>query len=172
MREVIDAAVTQSDNTAGNLFIGLAGGPRGLDLRLARIGDEVISVDRREPALNSAVPGDTRDTTTPEALATTLGELVLGDALPAADRRLLLRTLRRSTTGAGLVRAAVPDGWVVGDKTGTSAYGGRNDVAVVHPPGREPLLVAVMTTHASPDAEPDDALVATAARVALRALER
>ena len=173
VRQVIDAAITVSDNTAGNLLFDVVGGPAALDAALVEdVGDATTEVVRREPELNTAVPGDPRDTTTPEALATALGEYVLGDALPRADRRLLENTLRRTETGDALIRAGVPEGWRVGDKTGSAAYGTRNDVAILRPPGRAPILLAVLTTHDDAGAATDDALVAAATRVAVRALRR
>jgi beta-lactamase class A len=170
VREVVDAAITVSDNTAGNLLVGILGGPAALERALAGIGDRVTSVDRIEPDLNTAVPGDPRDTTTPAALVGSLRAYLLGGELDRADSRLLERTMRRTTTGDALVRAVTPDAWRVGDKTGSAAHGTRNDLAVLRPPGRAPVLLAVLTTHADPAAPTDDALVAAAARVALRAL--
>jgi beta-lactamase class A len=166
VREVIDAAITVSDNTAGNLLVDLVGGPSALDTALLEdAGDDVTEVVRREPDLNTAVPGDRRDTTTPVALTETLGAYVLGDVLPRSDRRLLDGVLRRTTTGDALVRAGVPRDWRVGNKTGSASYGTRNDVAVLRPPGRAPILLAVMTTHDEADAATDDALVAAATRI-------
>jgi beta-lactamase class A len=75
-----------------------------------------------------------------------------------------------SLTGANLVRAGVPDGFVVGDKSGTASYGTRNDLAIVRPPGRAPWIVAIMTSHESPDAETDDGLVAAGTRIVVEAL--
>ncbi|GAA4696302.1 class A beta-lactamase [Nocardioides nanhaiensis] len=172
VRQVIDAAITVSDNTAGNLLFDLVGGPAALDAALVDdVGDATTEVVRREPELNTAVPGDPRDTTTPQALATALGDYVLGDVLPRPDRRLLENTMRRTETGDALIRAGVPRSWRVGDKTGSAAYGTRNDVAVLRPPGRAPILLAVLTTHDSPGAATDDALVAAATRIAVRALQ-
>lgn len=170
LREIGAAAVTVSDNTAGNLLLRQIGGPSALDAALAELGDDVTSVDRDETELNTAVPGDARDTSTPAALAADLRAFAVDDALAEEDRAVLTAWLRESTTGSGLVRAAVPEGWDVGDKSGTGGYGTRNDVAVVWPPGREPLVIAVLTTREQEGAEPDDALVAAAARIALDAL--
>ncbi|WP_182525172.1 serine hydrolase [Nocardioides dongkuii] len=172
VREALDAAVTLSDNAAGNLLLDVLGGPAALDERLEDAGDDVTRVERREPDLNDYTPGDDRDTTTPAALAGTLAAYALGPRLPRADRALLNDLLERNTTGDALVRAVVPDDWTVGDKTGTASYGTRNDVAVVRPPGRPPLVLAVMTRHGEPDAAADDALVADAARVVVRAVCR
>jgi beta-lactamase class A len=165
VRQLVDAALTISDNTATNLLFDLVGGPGTVDDRLAELGDPVTSVDRVEPDLNDWRPGEVRDTSTPRALATVVRDLALGDGLRPDDQRLLNDELGDSLTGARLVRAGVPGDWRVGDKSGSASYGTRNDVAVVHPPGRAPWVVVVMTSHDEADAGTDDALVAQAARV-------
>lgn len=170
LRELCDAAVRYSDNTAGNLLLHRLGGPASLDAALTAIGDDVTSVDRFEPELNSAIPGDVRDTSTPRALANDLRQFVLGDALAEDDRAVLVDWLRRNTTGDNVIRAGVPSGWVVGDKTGSGSYGGRNDIAVLWPPDRAPIVIAVMTSRPTPEAKRVDALVADAARVVVNAL--
>lgn len=170
LRDLCDAAVRYSDNTAGNLLLRHLGGPAGLDAALAEIGDDVTRVERWEPELNEAVPGDERDTSTPRALATGLRAYALGDALAEDDRAVLTRWLRGNTTGDALIRAGVPDGWVVGDKTGNGAYGTRNDIAVLWPPDRAPVVLAIMSSRDEPAAEHDDAIIAKAAEVAVGAL--
>jgi beta-lactamase class A len=172
LRALCSAAVRYSDNTAANLLLDRLGGPKGLDAILEGLGDDVTRMERREPELNDWAPGDPRDTSTPRALARSLRAFVLGDALEAPERALLTRWLRTNTTGDALIRAGVPDGWKVGDKTGTGAtYGARNDIAVVWPPDREPIVMAIMTNRPEPDAEHDDALLARAASAAVAALE-
>ena len=170
IRQLIEAAITVSDNTAGNLLFELVGGPSGLQRELRRLGDRTTSVDRWEPELNTAVPGDRRDTTTPRALVASFRAYLLGDVLPRADRQLLRHDLDAAQTGLGLVRAGVPRTWRVGDKSGSAEYGSRNDVALVRPPGRAPLVIAVMTTHDDPAAATDDSLVEAATRAAVRDL--
>lgn len=170
LRALCDAAVRYSDNTAGNLLLRDLGGPRGFQRALAGLGDRTTRADRWETALNEATPGDVRDTSTPRALATDLRAYTLGDALGAEGRALVIDWLRRNTTGAGLIRAGVPAGWQVGDKTGTAEYGTRNDIGVLWPPHREPVVVAVLSSRTAPDAEHDDRLVARAAAAVVAAL--
>jgi beta-lactamase class A len=169
IRQLCDAAVRHSDGTAGNLLMRDIGGPAGLTAFLRELGDRVSRMDDYEPELNSVPPGDPRDTTTPRAVAADYRRLVLGDALPAAKRRLLADWLARNATGVGArrVRAGVPDGWAVADKTGTGNYGRANDIAVVRPPGAAPLVLAVMSDRPGHDAEPRDALLAEATREAV-----
>lgn len=170
LRELSAAAVQLSDNTAANLLLREIGGPAGLQAALREVGDRTTRVDRTEPDLNEAVPGDPRDTSTPKALATTLRTYLLDGALEPADADLLEQWLRESSTGGGLVRAGVPDDWVVGDKSGTGGHGTRNDLAVLRGPGRAPIVLAVMTTRNRSQDPPVDALLADATRAVVAAL--
>ena len=172
LAEVAEAAVTRSDNTAGNLLFEALGGPAALDEALAALGDDVTVVARTEPDLNEATPGDERDTTTPQVLAADLREYVLGTTLTDDERAVLTAWLTGTQTGDTLVRALLPADWVVGDKSGTGGFGTRNDVAVVWPTEGAPIVVAVMSDRAERDAEPDDAVVAEAAAAAVAALGR
>ncbi|MFC4126283.1 class A beta-lactamase [Nocardia rhizosphaerae] len=165
-----DAAITLSDNTAGNLLLRLVDGPAGFTAFLREIGDSVSRLDRWEPELNTAVPGDERDTTTAAALAADYRALVLGDLLGEAERAKLAAWLQANTTGAKRIAAGLPADWTVGDKTGTPAYGSALDVAIAWPPNRAPLVLAVLTTKTTADADPSDELVAEAAKHAVAAL--
>ncbi|WP_326589603.1 class A beta-lactamase [Streptomyces brevispora] len=170
LRELCDAAVRYSDNTAANLLFHELGSPGALQDALRVLGDNVTRCDRYETALSDATPGDLRDTSTPRALATGLRAYVLGSTLPADKRAVLADWLRRNTTGDTTIRAGTPDGWQVGDKTGTGGYGTRNDIAVIWPPGAAPITLAVLSRRRTKDAERDDALIAQAAKVALGAI--
>ncbi|MDH4108189.1 MAG: class A beta-lactamase [Gammaproteobacteria bacterium] len=141
--ELCEAAVTLSDNTAANLLLGRVGGPEGLTAFLRRHGDGVTRLDRWEPELNENAAGDERDTTTPRAFAKSLERMLFTDVLSETSRRRLADWLVANKTGDGRLRAGLPDGWRVGDKTGTGANAAVNDVGVAWPPGRAPILIAV-----------------------------
>ncbi|MFJ6676657.1 class A beta-lactamase [Actinosynnema sp. NPDC091369] len=165
LREVCDAAVRHSDGTAGNLLLRDLGGPAGLTAYARALGDTVTRSDRFEPNLTTAVPDDPRDTTSPRAIGEDYRRIVLDDALDA-DKRAFLRDLleRNATAAAPLrVRAGVPQGWTVADKTGTGGYGTVNDIAVVWPPNAAPLVVSIMSSKTTADARYDQALLAEAA---------
>jgi beta-lactamase class A len=170
IRELCDAAVRYSDNAAGNLLLADVGGPAGITAFARSLGDDVTRLDRTEPELNTAVPGDERDTTTPRAIAGSFRTLVLGDHLDPADRTLFTEWLVGNTTGDERIRAGMPAGWRVGDKTGTGSYGTANDVAIVWPPGAAPIALAVLTSRATEDATRDNALLAQAAAVVAQEL--
>lgn len=163
--ELCVAAVQYSDNTAANLLMELLGGPAAVTEFARRIGDRDFRLDRWETELNSAIPGDPRDTTTPAAMGHSLHRLVLGDALGAEQRAQLQDWLRGNTTGGARIRAGVPADWQVGDKTGTGSYGTAHDIGVLWPPQRAPIVLAIYTAHASPEAEARSDIIAAAARV-------
>lgn len=170
VRDLIAAALEYSDNTAANLLLAQVGGPAGLQAAMRDLGDSVSHIDRTEPTVNEAVPGDVRDTSTPRAMGTDLRAFALGDLLPAARRQSLVNWLVGNTTGGSFVRAGVPTGWRVGDKTGNGGYGSRNDIAVVWPPTGPPVVIAVLSDRGKPNAASGDALIADATRDALAAL--
>lgn len=170
LRDLCDAAVRHSDGTAGNLLLRALGGPAELTRYLRELGDNETRMDRVEPDITSATPGDPRDTATPRSLGTDYQRLVLGDALEPAKRDFLKDLLERSVTGAKRIRAGVPQGSKVASKTGTGSYGTANDIAVVWPPGREPILIAIMSSRSSADAKYDEALIAEATAYVVKTL--
>lgn len=145
------AAVVVSDNTAANLLLARVGGPAGLTAFLRAHGDMLTRLDRDEPTLNTNLPNDPRDTTTPRAMVATLRALLTMPALSSASRERLLHWMLSCETGKGRLRAGLPRDWRVGDKTGSGDRGAANDVAIAWPPGRGPVLIAAyMSDSASP----------------------
>ncbi len=164
--EICEAAVTLSDNTAGNLLLDSFGGPAGLTAHMRSLGDGVSRLDRRETELNEAEPGDPRDTTTPAAMLGLLRETVLGTALSAASRAQLAAWLVANKTGDKRLRAGVPRGWRVGDKTGSGPNNVTNDVGVIWPPGRAPVVVAAYYAEARASDDEREAVLAEVGRLA------
>lgn len=171
LKEIAEAAIMYSDNTAGNLLFNELGGPAGFEKLLRELGDKVTESDRFEPELNLTVPGYTRDTSTPKALAYSLQAFVASDLLSSEKRELMTNWLVGNTTGDTLIRAGVPEGWIVGDKSGAASYGTRNDIAVVWPPNREPIFIAILSDRTTEDATYDDALIAKAAEIVINSLK-
>jgi beta-lactamase class A len=164
------AALQVSDNSACNLLLDRIGGPAAVTAFARRIGDTAFRLDRRETELNSALPGDPRDTTTPRAMANSLEALLLEEALAPDARRRLLDWMFANTTGKERIQAGVPAAWRVADKTGTGAYCTTNDVGIVFPPQGQPVIVAIYYTGSAPDAKSDSKVVADAAATVARAL--
>lgn len=171
LAEICGAAMTQSDNTAGNLILASLGGPGGVTAFARSLDDRATRLDRWETELNEATPGDPRDTTTPAAMAANLHALLLGDCLSPAGRAQLAAWLADNRTGDAKLRAGVPDGWRVGDKTGGGDHGTMNEVAVVWPPDRAPLLVSIYMTGTEASFDDRNAAIAAIGRALPAALE-
>ncbi|MED0948963.1 class A beta-lactamase Bla1 [Bacillus mobilis] len=168
--EIAEAAVRYSDNTAGNILFHKIGGPKGYEKALRQIGDRVTMSDRFETELNEAIPGDNRDTSTAKAIATNLKDFTVGNALPDQKRNILTDWMRGNATGDKLIRAGVPKDWIVGDKSGAGSYGTRNDIAIVWPPNRAPIIIAILSSKDEKEAAYDNQLIAEAAEVVINAL--
>ncbi len=164
------AAAELSDNPASNILIREMGGLDAWRGWYPSLGDGVTRVDRLELDLNSAVPGDPRDTTTPSQTIANLDAVLLGDVLSPANRDRLTGWLVATPTGPGRIKAGVPTGWRVAHKTGT----GRlpvNDIAVLWPSSGEPIVIALYYAEMrkAPLAE-REAVLAEATRLVVAAL--
>lgn len=168
VRELCDAALRFSDNTAANLLLRQIGGPRGITRFARSLGDRLTRLDRWETELNTAHPHDLRDTTTPAAIAATFGQLLVGDALSRPDRELLLGWMLDNQTSDTRFRApgAIPDGWAVADKTGGGGYASVNDVGVTWTPDGAPIVIAALTRSDDADAAGVNPLLADLAALA------
>ena len=169
--ELCEATIQTSDNTAANLLIRQLGGPEAVTAYARSIGDRQFRLDRWETALNSAIPGDPRDTTTPAAMMASLHALTLGEALPPAKRQILIDWLIGNTTGATRIRAGVPATWRVGDKTGAGDYGTVNDIAILWPPGKPPIVLAVYLTQPGKDDKIRAEILGQAAKIVINAFK-
>jgi beta-lactamase class A len=166
------AVIEQSDNTAGNLLLDAIGGPAGLTSFVRGIGDETTRLDRKEPELNSATPGDERDTTTPAAMCADMQQVLLGNVLSDSSRHQLEEWLQNNETGAQMIRAGVPRTWTVGDKTGRCGNGATNDVAIIRPAGRAPVVVAIYSIGSTSSGDDRATAVAEATRAVVEFLSK
>jgi beta-lactamase class A len=169
--ELCEATATISDNAAANLVLKKLGGPDSLTRFMRRIGDKTTRIDRYEPELNSAIPGDERDTTTPLAAASSLQKLLLGDELTAASRKQITSWLVGNKVGTSTLRAGLPEGWIVADKTGAGDFGSRSNTAVIWPENRAPVVVAVYITQTKASFEDRNRAIADIARALVKSLQ-
>jgi beta-lactamase class A len=165
-----EAAIEQSDNTAGNLLLDAIGGSAGVTNFARSLGDQVTRLDRKEPDLNSAIPGDDRDTTTPGSMLADMTRIFTGDVLSGSSRRQLEDWLQHNKTGAAMIRAGVPRDWIIGDKTGRGANGATNDIAIMRPPDRAPVLLAIYSVGSTATADDWAAAIAEAAKIVTESL--
>ena len=169
--QACEAALTESDNTAGNIVLRAIGGPSAVTSFARSVGDHRSTLDRWEPELNEAAPGDPRDTTSPEALAAGYKTILVGDALDRTQRDRLTGWMRATRTSDKRFRAALPQGWTSADKTGAGAYGSTNDSGLILGPQGQQILLAVMTRSSDDrrDAAPFNDALADTVRLVLTA---
>lgn len=165
------AAIKQSDNAAANLLLKKLGGPKAVTSFAHSIGDTSFRLDRWEPKLNSAIPGDLRDTSTPEAMMKSLQKLIFGNILAPYQRRLLKSWLKHNTTGNSRIRAGIPKNWIVGDKTGTGGYGTTNDIGIIWPLQCKPIIMAIYFTQKEKNSAPNDHVIALATSILIKAFK-
>jgi beta-lactamase class A len=164
------AAVERSDNTCANLLLARVGGPAAVTAFWRLIGDKVSRLDHDEPLLNRTPPGRPEDTTTPAAMAQSLRRIVLGDVLLPPSRERFTGWMLNCQTGDNRLRAGLPAGWQIGNKTGNNGKDAAGDIGVVLPPSGGPLLVCVYTRGGAPKAGQIQAVFAEIARLIARHL--
>jgi beta-lactamase class A len=163
--ELCAAAIEYSDNTAANLLLHSLLGPAGVTKFARSLNDPVTRLDRNEPSLNTAIPGDPRDTTTPAAMAADMSALLLGTRLSPRLRARLQTWLLGCKTDATRLRAGLPSTWRSGGKTGSGDHGTTNEVAIAWPPHRPPIIIAAYYTGSPADGDQRDATLAAIARI-------
>lgn len=169
IRDLMAAAIEYSDNTAANLLLRQIGGPTKWTAFARRLGDKVSRLDRNEPSLNSAIPGDTRDTTTPDAMLEDMRRLT-GGRHGEVQNYALIPMMLACKTADHRIRAGLPRGWRSGNKTGTGENGSTNDIAIVFPPHRKPLFVTIYYTESKLDMPKREAVLADVARIVSKTL--
>ncbi len=162
--ELCKAALTLSDNTAANLLLASFGGPAAFTSFARGIGDGITRLDRNEPTLNEATPGDPRDTTSPNAMLGNLQRILFGSVLKPSSRQQLTDWMLANTTGKPKFVAGLPADWKVADKTGSGDHGTNNDIGVLYPPAGKPILIASYLTETTLTTDERNALHAEVAR--------
>ena len=117
--ELADAALRFSDNTAGNLLLREIGGPAG-DHPVRRIARRDRDTDSTagSPTLNEALPGDVRDTTTPDDIAGCMQRSSSTTRRVCWPRHALREWMLRNTTSNARMRAGLTPPFELADKTG------------------------------------------------------
>lgn len=171
LEALAEAAVSYSDNAAANLLIKKLGGPLAITKFAHSIGNTSFQVEHYEGNLNSN-PENNQDSVTPQDMALSIQKLLLGDGLAAQQKKLLLNWMQNNTTGYKRIRAGVPLGWTVADKTGSGDYGVANDVGLVWFPGCKPVILAIYTVRNDPKAKYRDDIAASVTAIILDALTK
>ena len=161
-----EAAISYSDNTAANLITKKLGGPKFVTDFAHAIGNQSLNVEHYEGDLNSN-PKNKQDTSTPKDMAMSLQKLTLGNVLTQSQRTQLIGWMRNDAVGYKRIRAGVPIGWVVADKTGSGDYGIANDIGILWSPTCKPIVLAIYTVRNKRDSKSRDDIVASTTSIVL-----
>jgi beta-lactamase class A len=167
--ELCAAAISFSDNTAMNLLVNQLGGIQQINSYARSINDDSFKMDHDWPAEALSNSFDGNDSSTPSAMAISLRKIILSDGLARLQREKLQSWLISNTTGNARIRAGIPHGWIVGDKTGTGFfYGTANDLAIIWPPKCAPIILAIYTTSTKKNAAMRDDVIAAVTRLVVK----
>jgi beta-lactamase class A len=164
LAQICEAAITRSDNTAANMILKSLEGPSAVTKFARTLGDSISQLDRIETELNEATPGDVRDTTTPSAMTNNINKLLLGNVLSVQSREQLKNWLMANKTSDAKLRAGLPKEWMIGDKTGSGNYGTVNDVAIIWPTNRKPIIASIYITETKASFDDCNAAIAEIGR--------
>ena len=172
VRELLEGAIVWSDSTSSNLLLGLTGGPAGLSRKLAAWG--LADLEVRAPYGQQDAAHEHPNRGSARAFSALLRGLQRRELLPEARWRQLRGWMEQSTTGARRLRAGVPPGTVVADRTGTGGGGATtNDVGLITLPARRGhLAVSVLLSGWTSPLPDQEALIADLARLAYDAWAR
>ena len=162
--QLCEAIMVDSDNAAANLLLPAVGGTAGVTRFARALGDPLTRLDRQETAMGESAPGDPRDTTAPASMVGNLQRLLLGDVLRPESRARLTAWMIACRTGRTRLRAGLPGGWRVGDKTGSGTHGTVNDIAIAWPAADRPILIAAYLTGSTLEERPRHAILADLGR--------
>ncbi len=169
--DLCHAILTRSDNTAANLLLATIGGPAGVTAFARSIDDQVTRLDRTETSLNDALPGDPRDTTSPEAMLGNLKTLLLGNVLSRASRDRLIQWMIGCQPGDNRLRTNLPPDWRAGDKGGANGETTTNDIAILWPTGQAPILITAYLTECPGPETKRNAILAQVSRLIVSSIQ-
>ncbi|EOX4456080.1 CARB family carbenicillin-hydrolyzing class A beta-lactamase [Vibrio diabolicus] len=163
-----EAAMLMSDNTAANLVLNEIGGPKAVTMFLRSIGDKATRLDRLEPRLNEATPGDNRDTTTPNAMVNTLRTLIEGETLSYESRVQLKIWMQDNKVSDSLMRSVLPTGWSIADRSGAGGHGSRGINAIIWKENHRPVYISIYVTETELSLQARDQLIAQISQLILQ----
>lgn len=171
LKALAEAAISYSDNPAINFIMEKLGGLKAINAFAHQIGNKTFSLEHYEPNLNSN-PKNLDDSSTPKDMALSLQKLTLGNVLAQPERKQLIMWMRNNTVGYQRIRAGVPIGWAVADKTGSGSYGVANDIGIVWSPTCKPIVLAIYTVKDKHNVKWQDDVVAQTTQIILSAFSK
>lgn len=143
LKDICSATLSISDNSAMNILLDQLGGPTKLTAFMRSIDDSITRLDRKEPALNEAMLDDVRDTTTPQAMVSSLNSIFFAEVLSHASKVQLMEWMKANKVSGALTRSVLPQDWKIADRSGAGGFGSRGIVAILWPPQKQPIIICI-----------------------------
>jgi len=172
IRELMRLAVSESDGTASDVLMRVAGGPNEIQSYLMQLGIQDIRVVNYEKEIGSNWETQYANWATPDAIVVLLGSMREWRVGENEEKELVLyQFMRDSTPGAKRLKGLLPKGTVVAHKTGTSGTqngitAATNDIGIINLPDGRHLAIAVFVSDSAADEKIREAVIAKIAKAA------
>lgn len=164
----LSKAAILSDNTATNLLINELGGLKKLNEFIISLNDKDTVITANEPNVNNINLHDNFNKTSPKSIARDINKIAFSDdVLDKRHQKLFRKWLKENDTGKNRIAYSLPEGWQIGDKTGTCEYGSTNDVAILWPKGKKAIIMSILYTQADKNAKPKDEIIQATSKIVL-----
>lgn len=168
--ELLRYAISESDGTASDVLMKLAGGPTAIQAYLTELKITDIMVLNTEKELGQDSQVQYRNWASPEAAVALLRALHERQGLSQASQSLLLKYMIESTPGAKRLKGLLPGGTVVAHKTGTSGTqkgttAATNDIGIITLTNGRHLAIAVFVSDSAADEATREGVIARIAKV-------
>ncbi len=167
--ELIHAAIAESDGTASDALLRVAGGPGKATAYLRELGVAGMDIATTEAAMSRDVMVQYTNFATPRAAVALLAALQTSSRVPPRSRAILLTEMTNSTPGPKRLKGLLPGGTRVAHKTGTDGTvngmtRATNDVGIIALPGGRHLAIAVFVKDSTADETTRESTIARIAK--------
>jgi beta-lactamase class A len=171
VRELIAVSIAESDGTASDVLMQIAGGPGSIEDYLHRLGISDMYVRDSEKDIFKDWDTQYRNSASPRATVDLLRALHSGGGISEESRRELLYVMEESGPGGRRIKHLLPKETTVAHKTGTGGNqngiaAATNDVGMITLPSGHHILLAVYIADSSADIATREKIIAGIAKAA------
>jgi beta-lactamase class A len=167
--ELLRFALSESDGTASDVLLRLAGGPTSVQMYVTDLPVADMIVLNTEKELAADWQAQYRNSATPDSGVALLRALSEKRGLSEPSQALLLKYMIESAPGANRLKGLLPPGTIVAHKTGTSGTNqgitaATNDIGLITLPGGKHLAIAVFVSDSPADEATREGVIAKTAK--------
>ena len=167
--ELLRLAVSESDGTASDVLLDLAGGAAGVGKYFKEIEVGEMIVANPEKEIGADWETQYRNWASPDGAIQLLRALHERRGLSEASRARLIKLMTETPTGLNRLKKLLPEGTIVAHKTGTSGSrngvtAATNDIGIVTLPNGKHFAIAVFVSDSPADEATREAVIAKIAK--------